>query len=116
MDYRKYYKEYYKIEFDDNYAIHHMDFDRRNNDISDLILLPRKLHAKYHLVLNVLSICPKKPVADGYIDFTLSNSEMTDYNSKMLEKLPDVIKECNKWIRYKEYSYDLDEVKFLRGE
>lgn len=33
FNYRKYYKEYYGIDFGSEYDIHHIDFDRSNNDI-----------------------------------------------------------------------------------
>lgn len=51
FNYRKYYKDYYGIDFDSNYVIHHIDFDRSNNDINNLILLPSKLHSRYHFLL-----------------------------------------------------------------
>ena len=42
--YREKYKRYYGIEFGKDFVIHHIDFDRENNDISNLVLLPRELH------------------------------------------------------------------------
>lgn len=51
FNYRKYYKDYYGIDFDSSYVIHHIDFDRSNNDINNLILLPSKLHSRYHFLL-----------------------------------------------------------------
>lgn len=47
-NYRKKYKEHYGIEFGKDYVVHHIDHNRDNNDISNLILLPRKLHIQYH--------------------------------------------------------------------
>lgn len=47
-NYRLYYKKYYNIEFDKKYEVHHIDFNRDNNEISNLLLLPRELHQKYH--------------------------------------------------------------------
>lgn len=48
MDYRKLYKEHYHIEFDNTYAVHHIDGNRDNNNISNLLLMPRDLHALWH--------------------------------------------------------------------
>ena len=41
MTYREKYKRYYRIEFSKEYVVHHIDFDRENNDISNLLLLPK---------------------------------------------------------------------------
>lgn len=48
FNYRKYYKEYYGIEFGNEFDIHHIDAIRENNDINNLILLPKSLHQQYH--------------------------------------------------------------------
>ncbi len=48
-------KSYRKIwiencgEIPDGYDIHHIDGDRNNNDISNLLALPSELHRKYHI-------------------------------------------------------------------
>jgi len=36
----------------EGYDIHHIDFDRHNNDISNLIAIPRQQHKKYHYCVN----------------------------------------------------------------
>lgn len=105
-NYREKYKRHYGIEFDGDYAIHHIDLNRKNNDISNLLLLPKGLHAKYHIILNAISICTSKPKADGFVDLKLSNMLITDYNSKMLDLLPQTISECQKWIKWRDYKYD----------
>lgn len=56
IDYRKYYKEYYGIEFGSKYDIHHIDFNRSNNDISNLIVLPHLLHSKYHFYVQSIKV------------------------------------------------------------
>lgn len=48
FNYRKYYKEYYGIEFGNEFDIHHIDAIRENNDINNLILLPKSLQQQYH--------------------------------------------------------------------
>lgn len=54
-NYRKKYKEYYHIDFDKSFDVHHIDLDRTNNDIDNLILLPKKLHERYHKCLNEIN-------------------------------------------------------------
>lgn len=104
-DYRLKYKRYYGIEFGNNYVVHHIDFNRSNNDISNLLLLPKELHEKYHTVINAITINPNKPKADGFVDLRLSNNNITYYNVMMLELLPEIINECKKWLEYKHYGY-----------
>ena len=48
MDYRKFYKERYKIEFGSDYDIHHIDLNHENNSIDNLILIPKELHKELH--------------------------------------------------------------------
>lgn len=54
VNYRKIYKDHYNIDFNSEYVIHHIDFDRNNNDISNLLLLPKELHRRYHELLQAL--------------------------------------------------------------
>lgn len=56
FNYRKYYKEYYGIDFGSEYDIHHIDFDRNNNSIENLLLLPKSLHNKYHFYVRSLEV------------------------------------------------------------
>ena len=49
-DYISIYKDATGIDFDSsNYEVHHIDEDRSNNDIENLVLLPKELHSKYHI-------------------------------------------------------------------
>lgn len=114
-NYRLKYKRYYNIDFGRDFEIHHIDLNRENNDISNLLLLPKKLHAQYHLVLNVLSVCPDKPKADGFIDVRLSNETISHYEFVMFEKLPSIISECQKWMEFKRYKYDKSIENFIFG-
>jgi CRISPR/Cas system CSM-associated protein Csm2 small subunit len=60
--YRKIYESALHIEIEKDFAIHHIDFNRENNDITNLVALPRGLHNKYHLHLNILrQIRPFEP-------------------------------------------------------
>lgn len=42
FNYRKYYKDYYGIDFGKEFDIHHIDINRENNEINNLILLPKR--------------------------------------------------------------------------
>lgn len=71
MDYRKLYKEHYCIEFGNDYAVHHIDGDRSNNNISNLLLMPRDIHTKWHNVQPKIEILKSQPIQYGLniVDF-----------------------------------------------
>lgn len=101
FNYRKYYKEYYGIDFGSEYSIHHIDFNRDNNCICNLILLPNRLHRKYHFVLNALG------AENGIIkNFNLQmngqmNAPITDYQRGMLMNFLNIAEELKEWQEYK---------------
>lgn len=105
--YRSKYKEFYDIDFGPEYAIHHIDFNRDNNDISNLILLPRKLHARYHMCLNAVCLASYE-CSDLKSMFSLDEIAMHrgyGYCLKMLKQLMDTMEECEYWISLKETGY-----------
>lgn len=115
-NYRTIYKRYYEIDFDKSYVVHHIDFNRENNDISNLVLLPKELHEKYHTIINSITISIDKPKADGFIDIRLSNLNLTDYNFNMFKLLPEIILECSKWLYFKKYGYSVATQRFIWGK
>lgn len=100
FDYRQYYKDYFGIEFDKNYVIHHIDFNKENNDINNLLLLPKKLYSKYMFLLNGLNS------SDGKItvDFTLrtNSGSLHTFDYDMMKHLCETMIEVDNWIREKE--------------
>lgn len=55
MDYRSFYEKQTKLKLPKNFEVHHMDFNRSNNKISNLVALPRNLHRKYHEATYIFS-------------------------------------------------------------
>lgn len=54
-DYRKLYGNYYHIKWDrKKYEVHHKDRNRENNEIENLVLLPKKLHKEYHRLVSII--------------------------------------------------------------
>ena len=97
MDYRRYYKEYYSIDFGSEYSIHHIDQNRENNDIRNLILLPRKLHSRFHMNLGL----------DHYRIYDI-RFQMFHYEPRFgqdfeewLETVTEQYNELSYWIKYK---------------
>lgn len=95
MNYRAKYKKHYNIDFDRNYDVHHIDFNRENNEISNLLLVPKILHSKYHTYKQEYDMfCNDK------LDLKLSYCSMMRRNLQLyyMEKLLDVLKEIESWI------------------
>lgn len=95
--YRTKYKRYYGIDFGSEYAVHHIDGNRENNDISNLVLLPSKLHSKYHFQKTVIEATPLPTRISG------NGLNVQSYYLACLEEFLETIAECNKWYDYKMY-------------
>lgn len=48
MNYRKFYEDAFGIKIPKDYDVHHLDFNRHNNDLCNLLLIPKTLHAALH--------------------------------------------------------------------
>lgn len=46
--YRGKYKRFYNVEIPFGFDVHHIDKNRQNNNMKNLVLLPRQLHLRYH--------------------------------------------------------------------
>ena len=96
-NYRLKYKRHYHIDFDSGYDIHHIDGNHENNDIDNLLLLPKELHARYHMLINELGGCD----AGGNIKFNVRVNMLVSNNGQLLEKLGATLRAINKWALYK---------------
>lgn len=54
MNYRKLYERHYGIKIPKGFHVHHIDGNRENNTIRNLILLPGKIHSELHFIKNSL--------------------------------------------------------------
>lgn len=101
--YRRKFKEYYGIDFGRDYEVHHIDCNHENDSIENLMLLPKKLHRKYHMCLSACG-----PMNDkGTITFNarLGSNLRTGYETDMLGHLAEALNECSIWSFYKEVGY-----------
>lgn len=51
FNYRKFYEKQTGKKIPKDFDIHHIDFNRENNDIMNLVAIPRELHKKYHTII-----------------------------------------------------------------
>lgn len=102
MNYIKYYKEQLKVDFDSKYfVIHHIDLNRSNNNIDNLVLLPKELHIKYHYLFSRI-----KEMLDIKTFFIRGNSVNNHSCMKeLLEQYLQVIEDCDKWYDEKWFRY-----------
>lgn len=96
-DYRLKYKRYFNIDFSNNYVIHHIDLNHNNNDINNLLLLPKKLHSSYHFHVEIMKSV-KMP-----LKITGNGCNNQNYYLNILCDFLNVLKECNKWFDFKMY-------------
>lgn len=97
-DYRKQLKEYYGIEFSDDYDIHHIDLNHQNNNIGNLMILPKDIHQEYHRLLMAYIRRPGLNIIPGGCGVSQSNLDMD-----LIEEMIKIIRKCNKWYDYKLY-------------
>ena len=103
-DYRRKFKRYYNINYSDEYVIHHIDLNHENNDINNLMILPKKLHQLYHYYLNITGWW-KEEKYTRQINVKISGNQIgndAEYNDAII-KLLEIISECRKWYDYKLY-------------
>lgn len=96
-NYKQKFKKHYGIEFDKNYVIHHIDENRENNDISNLMLLPAALHRRYHLY--------KRVIDNHSLPTKICGNEVNqgNYYLEYYKKFIAIFTECNKWYDFKMY-------------
>lgn len=87
-NYRKLYSDKYRIVIHKDLDIHHIDCNRENNDIDNLILLPKKLHQDYHTYFRV-------------VESASLNWSCSDYSIEVLRNFCNVMEIIQEWKTYK---------------
>lgn len=98
--YRKFYKKYYKIDFSNDYVVHHIDGNRDNNNIENLVMLPKALHTKYHILKTLLE--NEETIMQSFPTKIVGNCVGPEnYHRQVVHEFEKVLDECNKWFDYK---------------
>ena len=102
MNYVKMYKEKTGISFNSkDFEVHHINCNRDDCTIENLLLLPKKLHREYHLALYNFSRSLNMFSTDLYSKespVSMSN----DYVANNFKKLIEVQKKCFMWFYYRD--------------
>ena len=106
-DYKKLYAQTYGITWDVDLEIHHIDRNRQNNDISNLILLPGHLHRELHICLNEAVVMIEPVTAGDIIEIMMSRvfNYGNSYDQQALFRLLLILSECKRWGFLKSESY-----------
>lgn len=99
MNYRKLYENHYGIKIPQDFDIHHIDGDRGNNAIENLVLLPRTTHETLHLICNIFG-CG----IDGKMLMKIAmNSHQLDWYGTYFKLLSNILPDLIKWVTTKEF-------------
>ena len=95
VNYRQLYKVYFGIDFGPEMAVHHIDFNRDNNDINNLLLMPRALHAKYHMHISQLG-----GAGNGMINPDMrANGNI--YRDIAVKGIAEALEKIDEWVQIK---------------
>lgn len=92
--YRRTY-EMYCGKIPKGYEIHHIDFNHYNNDICNLVALPKELHQKYHKIAGDASLISFDATLKGR--YSLGQGA-NYYAFEKAAEFMDVWKECQKYV------------------
>lgn len=118
-DYRKLYAETFGITWDHKeMEVHHIDRDRTNNDIENLILLPSHLHDYLHTAFYGARVIFNdwRYTADSLLE-SIARSFFVGSMDMRYELLTDAlraIEACRKWGLLKYYGYRDNEGNVIR--
>lgn len=98
-NYREYYKKYFNIELDSKFEVHHIDGNRDNNKINNLLLLPSQTHFNFHQTSRFFSTF--KEVSPDLIRLQKSST----YDIEQLEIYISAICEIKRFFDYKRCFY-----------
>lgn len=120
MNYRKLYEQKCNIKIPNDYEIHHIDFNRKNNDIMNLVMLPKNLHNAYHSTLEKYKALSYKPNIElqSSMDFGyLINKYILDNDIDIIRDFIDIWYQCVEYVDLRNYYLKLTPYKpELRGE
>ena len=100
FSYRKHYEKLTNRNIPNGFDVHHIDLNRENNNIENLVALPKKLHQDYHIFILTdtsfdLGYGLKSSLDPGhnYLNFLTDN----------LMRFRDVYNKCNAWVDFRNH-------------
>ena len=95
MNYIKIYENHTRHAVPVGYEIHHIDHDRENNEIQNLVLLPDTLHRAYHN--------SKIKLEQWELNFLLKmRNDFVTIGNTELKNFLEIIEKCNAFVRLRD--------------
>ena len=104
MHYRKLYEIVTQQKIPTGFEVHHIDLNHYNDDINNLVAIPKELHKKFHKYINSIESC--RVVNDFKFDdlYKIGGNFNLDWDlitQDLIEVLP-IMREIHKYILFKE--------------
>lgn len=124
MNYLDTYKQQTGFDIPKGFEVHHIDLNHENNDVKNLVAIPKWLHQKYHGVLPSVQSRFEKGLLLPKNDFQIGGAFIYD----VFENWIELTREINKYIRLRdcflnsnneynfEYWLNTNDVKDLHNE
>lgn len=106
-NYRRIYEQKCNIKIPKGYEIHHIDFNRDNNNIMNLVALPKELHNKYHTLLRRYKSIHYEVQTELKSILELGsaiNAYIKNNDLKIIGEFIDVWYECQHYVLYRDQS------------
>lgn len=100
-NYRTIFKNHYHLSFDSDIHIHHIDHNRQNNSIENLIALPAPLHRQYHTLMTDVD-CAMEHYGGMHCFFFQLDQIFYIENKKMFNLLQNVYERMQTWRKLKD--------------
>lgn len=97
MDYRYFYEKETCKELPKDFDVHHIDENRDNNNIDNLVAIPKWLHQKYHLCKN-----NTQSLELSNIDLNINPASYM-FHIESIIKYAECVEEIHKYLCYKKY-------------
>ena len=109
INYIKLYESHYGITWNrQKYQVHHIDCNRENNNIDNLILLPKELHQRIHTT-PCFNDYPSPNMTFNECVKRYRDAVFSGYNDSLFDlQIPpfiELMQECRIWGLYREMEY-----------
>lgn len=100
-NYRKKYERFYGEEIPEGYDVHHLDMNRNNNSIVNLVAVPKEVHRRYHkaivcLELSMIGGC--NSTAKNMFAVDMSNGAF-NMDEKLIQEAIDATNDLTYYVR-----------------
>ncbi len=117
VNYRKIYEQETGFPIPEGWDVHHIDGDRANNNILNLVALPSELHQQYHNVAKnecYYSNSGMKPEEEQMTDS--EGGRFYDEAINELIKFQEVHRQCRKYVDVRNYQIGEERMHQLKGD